>query len=318
MKSVDLTPRGRNLRRPECVLASSGGDLYVSDWRGGVTAIRADGTQQSWLAMDSPVDLKPNGIAFDQSGKFLIANLGDAGGIWRLDVSGHVEPVADRLESAPFPPANFVWLDDEDRIWATVSTLHEPRQRAWRPDIADGLVVVIDNKGPRIVAEGLHYTNEARVDPSGAWLYVVETFGQRLVRFPLRGDGLGESELIAQFGPDFFPDGFAFDAESGIWVTSLVSNTILRVEPDGRHRVFLEERNESHVAAFQRNFEAGTLSPDALGPIPKARLQHTTSLAFGGPDGKRLAIGCLHNDCVFETSVDISGAPVRHLVQQLP
>lgn len=300
------------------MLSTPAGDLYVCDWRGGVTAIRADGSQHSWLAQDAPVELKPNGIAFDQTGNFLIANLGDAGGVWRLDVSGHVEPIVDRLCGGFFPPANFVWLDDDDRIWVTVSTLHEPRQRAWGPDVTDGLVIVIDTKGARIVAEGLHYTNEARTDPTGEWLYVVETFGQRLVRFALRGDALGTPELVADFGHGFFPDGFAFDAEGGIWVTSLVSNTILRVGPDGQHLVFLEERNEGHATAFHKNFECGTLAPDALGPIPGARLQHTTSLAFGGMDGKRLSIGCLHNDCVFETAVDVAGAPMRHWNQQLP
>ena len=318
MESIELSPRGQGLRRPECVLATPGGDLYVSDWRGGVTAIRTDGSQQSWLAKDAPIELKPNGIAFDTDGNFLIANLGEAGGIWRLDVSGHVEPIAKHLCGAPFPPANFVWLDDEDRIWATVSTLREPRQLAWKPDVADGLVVLIDRQGTRVVAEGMHYTNEARVDPSGEWLYVVETFGQRLVRFALRGDGLGKSELVAKFGPGFFPDGFAFDAEGGIWVTSLVSNTILRIDKAGRQHTVLAERNDEHIAVFQEKFDTGTLAPDALGPIPGTRLQHTTSLAFGGPDGKRLAIGCLHNDCVFEMQVDVAGAPLRHWDQPLP
>ena len=313
-----LQARGSNLHRPECVVATPSGDVHVSDWRGGVTVIRADGAQQSWLANDHDLELRPNGIGFDANGHFLIANLGAKGGVWRLDTQGDVEAIADRLDGRQFPPANFAWFDNDDRIWVTISTLREPRQAAWRPDIADGLIVLIDSMGARIVAGGLHYTNEVRTDPSGNWLYVVETFGQRLVRFPVRRDGLGVPEMFAQFTEGFFPDGFAFDEAGNIWVTSLVSNTIEVISPDQRRQTVLQELNAEHANQFQRDFERGSLAGDALGPIPAVRLQHTTSLAFGGPDAKQLSIGCLHNACIFETRVEVAGAPLRHWHQDLP
>src|SRR5690348_1341952 len=64
---------GRGLHRPECVLPTASGDVYVPDWRGGVAVVRADGSTQSWLAQG--FDLKPNGIGFLPDGHFLIANL---------------------------------------------------------------------------------------------------------------------------------------------------------------------------------------------------------------------------------------------------
>ena len=36
---------GNGLVRPECVLATRGGDIYCADWRGGVAHVRPDGTQ---------------------------------------------------------------------------------------------------------------------------------------------------------------------------------------------------------------------------------------------------------------------------------
>ena len=47
----------------------------------------------------------------------------------------------------------------------------------------------LPGEGSRIVAVGLAYTNEALVAPDGRSLYVNETFGRRLSRFPLRRDG---------------------------------------------------------------------------------------------------------------------------------
>lgn len=313
-----LQVAGSGLSRPECVLSGRSGDVYVSDWRGGVSVVRADGGQHGWLAQDCPVDLKPNGIAFDDNAGFLIANLGDDGGVWRLATSGETQCVADRLEGRRFPPANFVEPGLDGELFVTISTLHTPRQSAWRPAIRDGLVVLVRNGKASIAAEGLHYTNEARIDPTGTWLYVVETFGQRLIRFPLRRDRLGKPECVAQFGARVFPDGFAFDAEGGIWVTSLVSNALIRVTPEGRQDVMFTDTNDAHLASFAQGFAEGVLPHDALGPIPNVTVQHATSLAFGGPQGTRIALGNLHNPNIFLFDSDIPGAPLPHWGMALP
>jgi sugar lactone lactonase YvrE len=49
--------------------------------------------------------------------------------------------------------------------------------------VSDGFIVRVDDAGARIVADGLGYTNEVQLDPSGERLYVNETFGRRLSRW---------------------------------------------------------------------------------------------------------------------------------------
>src|SRR5689334_6908522 len=88
-----LVPHGSGLNRPECVLATLAGDVFVPEWPGGVTVIRADGSKETWLSSGTTLDLRPNGIALTSDGAFLIANLGDDGGVWRLDRSGALTPV---------------------------------------------------------------------------------------------------------------------------------------------------------------------------------------------------------------------------------
>ena len=160
-----LEAHGSGLKRPECVVATRSGDVFVPEWPGGVTAVHPDGRTETWRATSTTMDLRPNGIALAADGSFLIANLGDDGGIWRLDRSGLLTPVLLEVDGVPIPPANFVTIDEQDRIWISVSTRHVPRQQAWRADVADGFVVLIDADGPRIVADGLCYTNEVRPDP---------------------------------------------------------------------------------------------------------------------------------------------------------
>ncbi len=301
--SIDaLEAIGSGLHRPECVVLDDRNDMYVPDWRGGVTRLAADGTQQTWLAASPPVELRPNGIALMPDGSFLVANLGDDGGVWRLHRDGRVAPFLTEVDGVPLPPANFV-VGDGERVWISVSTRQAPRQQAWRPGVADGFIVLVDARGARVVADGLHYTNEVRPDPSGTWLYVVETFGRRLTRFRIgaRGD-LSAPEVVVSLGSGNYPDGLAFDRAGRIWVTSLVSNRLLRVSAAGIETVLADE-NRDFIAAVDRAFEAGAMREDHLGRIPGTRLQQLTSVAFG-IDETEVYLGTLHGDCVFRARLD--------------
>jgi sugar lactone lactonase YvrE len=307
-----LEPHGLGLNRPECVVPSRTGDVYVPEWPGGVTVVRADGRTETWRATPPTIDLRPNGIAITPDGAFLIANLGDAGGVWRLEVSGRLTPVVLEADGIALPPANFVTIDEERRIWISVSTRHSPRQQAWRDDVADGFVVVVDDAGPRIVAEGLAYTNEVRPDPTGTWLYVVETFGRRISRFPIRpGSRLGNRETVFSLGDGFFPDGFAFDEEGGLWVTSLVSNRLVRF--DGTHLgTVLEDVNSDFVQRVEDAFASRSMGAEHLGKIPDTRLQQLTSVAFGGTDRRTIHLGTLHGSSVYRFRADVAGARPPH------
>jgi sugar lactone lactonase YvrE len=300
------------------VLPVTSGDVFVPEWpdetlpsRGGVRAVAEDGRQQIWRA-ETTLDLRPNGIALAPDGSFLIANLGVDGGVWRLRRDGALEPFVTEVDGVPVPPANFVTVDERGRTWISVSTRHVPRQLAWRKDVADGFIVLVDNTGARVVADCLHYTNEVRPDPTGQWLYVVETFGRRLRRFAIDSDGnLSSPELVVTLGHGCFPDGFAFDEEGGIWITSLVSNRLLRFH-DGHVQIVIEDTNDAFVDDVERAFAAGTMNAVHLGPIPETRLQQLTSVAFGGIDRRTVYLGSLHASCIYSFRTAVSGVPAQH------
>src|SRR5581483_7377928 len=168
VSGIALEQIGSGLQRPECVVLDRENSVYVPDWRGGVTRISLGGSQQTWIAHSPPVELRPNGIDRMPDGSFLLANLGDAGGVWRLSRDGSLKPFLTEIEGVTLPPANFV-LTQGDRTWISVSTRQIPRQQAWRPDFADGFIVLVDKTGARVVADNLHYANEVRPDPTGQW-----------------------------------------------------------------------------------------------------------------------------------------------------
>lgn len=304
---------GQGLNRPECVLCTASGTVYTADWKGGVCQILPDGRQSWFLAKDQSIDFKPNGIALERTGHFLIANLGEDGGLFRLSRQGDLEVVADTIDGKKIPPANFVMKDRTDRIWLTVSTSLSPRSRGYRKEVEDGFIALVEDSEIKIVADNLGYTNEVKIDPSENWLYVIETFGRRLSRFALKKHGvLGKKEVVTEFGEGTFPDGLAFDREGGIWITSIVSNRLIRIAPDGKHQLVLEDLDHDHVYAAEQAFNAGILGREHLDTIKSKRLKNISSLAFGGKDLRTIYLGCLLGDSLATFSSPVAGFPPVH------
>lgn len=310
-----LTWLGRGLVRPECVLATAAGDVFAADWRGGVSHLHADGRQSLYTGtLPGGRPLWPNGIALRRDGSFLLADLGEAaGGVFSLTRAGAVRPVLEAVEGIDLPPTNFVHEDAAGRTWVTVSTRRRPRAEAYRADVVDGFIVVCDARGARIVADGLGYTNEALPSPDGRWLYVNETFSRRLTRFRLSEDGaLSGRETVATFGHGTYPDGLAFDAEGGVWITSIVSNRVVRVAPDGSQAVVLEDADPAHLDWCEQAYLSGTLGRAHLDTAAGGALRNISSLAFAGPDLRTAILGCLLGDSLAAFPAGVAGHPPVH------
>ncbi len=305
---------GQGLNRPECVLCTAAGNVYCADWGGGVARMAPDGTVESILARNADFDLKPNGIALCRDGTFLVTDLGVRGGLYRLDRDGRLTPEIIEVHGQRLPPSNFVLVDTQDRIWLTVSTRREPRALGYRPDVNDGFIVLKDRRGTRVVADGLGYTNEVQMDPTGRWLYVNETFGRRLSRFRIADDGaLQARETVTAFGPGTFPDGLTFDAQGGIWITSIVSNRILYIEPAGHDpRVVVEDADPDHLDWVEAAFQAGTMDRPHLDQVKSRKLRNISSLAFGGADLRTVYLGCLLDDRLYRFRSPLPGRPPVH------
>lgn len=312
---------GSGLNRPECVIGHVSGRLFASDWtgNGGVSVIEPDGNVHRILASDVTAPLRPNGIALVPGGAFLLAHLGATdGGVWRLDPDGRTRPVVLEVDGAPLPPTNFVHVDETGRLWITVSTRLQPRNLGYRADVADGFVVLADDAGVRIVADSLGYTNECVVHPDGRRLYVNETFARRLVAFDIgRDGGLSNKTVIAEFGEGTFPDGLTFDSEGGVWITSIVSNRVLRIAPDGRQEIMFEDCDPDHLRKVEDAFQAGEMDRPHLDTIHSRYLHNISSLAFGGAGLRTAYLGCLLGDSIASVPAPVAGHPPPHWTADL-
>ena len=310
-----ITFSGDRLVRPECVIASRNGDLYASHGGGGITHISPDGKSNVIFAnnKEKPNDFIPNGYSLQPDGSFLVANLGQSGGVYVLNRDGSLKTFIREVDGLTLPATNFANLDRTGRVWISVSTTAINREQSFNKSIADGFIVLVDQAGARIVAEGIGFTNENKIDPSGRWLYVHETMGRSLLRFPIRSNNdLGPRETVVEYGPGIYPDGFEFDSEGGIWCSSVLSNRIIRLDRNGSLHVIIDAGDPELVERAELAYQNNLFSRSLINEGQDSALGNCASLCFGGDDLKTVFVGSLHLDSIACFRSPVAGTPPPH------
>lgn len=306
----DLSYIGNNLSRPECVFAEKDGTLWVSDNRHAVTKILPDGTQEN-LGKSG----ETNGLTIDKHGNILLADWGH-NKILKMSPSGEMEVVLEDLNGKPLGPTNFVFLDSQERLWVSVSTRRQP----WFVSLVypqdDGYIIMIDRHGAREVASGITFTNEIRMDKEEKYLYVAETMACKISRFPVFADGsLGKKETFGpeSLGPGHYVDGFCFDIEGNIWVTTVLRNGLMIIDAQTRkaHTVF-EDVKEEAIQAARQAIENHALTPELMSACAGDTLQLITSVNFGGKDLKTVYIGSLGMSKLATFKSPVAGLSMTH------
>ena len=323
---ASLRTVGRDLQRPECILAQRDGTLWSADARGGVMRINPDSSQQL-IAQQADTRFTergggaeryifegtlPNGIAFARNGDFLIANFGtDA--LERMNRRGESQVLYTQIDGQPLGKVNFVLRDSRDRLWLTVTTRAKPWTRSINEKLSDGYVALIDEKGIRIAADGFIGTNEVRLDAGEEWLYVVESNARRISRLRLRPDGtLTGREVYGPARLQGIPDGFAFDAIGNLWMTYIISDRIAVITPEGDEQIVFDDGDAAKVRAFDEHFFAGTVTPEVMMGCAGTVAPWTASLTFGGADLQTLYIGSLRGTTIPYVRAPAPGLPMVH------
>lgn len=322
---------GRELQRPECILAERDGTLWVADARGGVVRLDAHGSQEI-IAQRRSAHFQvanseaqrylegtlPNGLAFTRNGEFLISNFGtDCLEVMSRDGTSRV--MAARIDGQPIGKVNFVLRDSRNRIWITVSTRLENWMHALRADLADGYVARYEHGEVHIVADGFRFTNEIRFDANEEFLYVVETTGGCITR--LRIDDKGDVAEREVFGPSSlgtgaWPDGIAFDSYGNLWGTLVYSDKLFVLTPQGDLRILLDEGDPHRVEALEQAFRRNDVTADVLFATGRGLAPWMASVTFGGCDLQTVYIGSLKGTRIPYFRAPVPGLPMVHWSEQ--
>jgi len=208
-----------------------------------------------------------NGHTVDREGRLVAASHGERAVVRReLDGSWHV--LVDRCEGRRFNSPNDLVVDSHGAIWFT-----DPRYGIDKPEEGYGGTVEMDGcRVYRLTPDGTVAAvtpphpgpNGLAFSPDESVLYLADSEVGHILAFEVLDGGarLGEPVTFAHLDPGP-PDG-------------------IRVDPQGR--VWSSCASGIQVFAAQGPGEPG----ERLGSVPVP--QRTANLAFGGPEGKTLAI----------------------------
>ena len=305
-----LGTTGHGVTRPEDVKVTRAGRVLVSDAAAAVSEILPDGG----LRRIGKAGGEPNGLAPMPDGSIVIANFA-SGVLQRLDpASGAIDVVLDAIDGQPLGAVNYPVADRTGAIWVSSSTRSDPVATIASGE-EDGFVFRVDPDGSAtVVADAVAWPNCMTFDDDERYLYACRSSRCDVVRFEVIGTGrdrtLGPASRYGpqlgdrrpdEFGPDQvaafgqpdvlarwgLTDGCAFDAEGNLWVTLLSANRIVAITPD---------------------LDVVTVVDDPDGD----RVVSPTSIAFGGPDRRRLYVGSLAADHVVTGPSPVPGRQGRY------
>jgi hypothetical protein len=236
--------------------------------------------------------------------------MGRAGGVWQVGRRGEARPLATELDGRPIARTNFV-LVEGDRTWITISSRGRGHEY-FSADEDTGQILLVRDGVVSVAAEGLNWTNELRLSPDGAHLFVNETFACRTTRFDVAADGTLSNRFQISYPGDTYPDGMAFDADGALWVVCVISNRIIRIEPDLSWSVLFEDADAHDLDAVAAAHASGGLTWQQISECRGSRLSNLSSIAFGGPDLRTVYLGGLGMTDIAVLPVPVAGEPMEH------
>jgi len=306
----ELAQVGHDLRRPENVLCFRDGTVFASSNEGFLTRISPEGRQ--WRIGNSP-GAAPTTMALESETAIIVNDTAD-GHVHRMRLDGHYETLIEEIDGQPIGSANYVFLDRQDRLWIAVATRKPPPHETIEVR-HDGYIALVEDGTARIIADGLRWPNEVRLDRHESYAYVSETFGQRVLRYRVSGSGdLGDPEV---FGPDplgncALPDGIALDADGNLWVAIVSRNGLQVIEPGGEAHTVFEQPVPPALAALAAALPGGRIRREMLAACAGPDLKLLTSVGFAGPELKTVVMGSLAMDHLVSFASPVAGLPLRH------
>ena len=270
----DATLGPIRLKHPEGLAVAADGAVWCGGDGGEIYRIAPDGSAIEVVANSGGFTL---GMAFDRRGRLYTCDLGRKA-VLRLDpTTRKLETFTTGGEGGDIKIPNYPVVD-ADRNCLYVSDSHGfniPGPGVWRFDLDTG-------KGGLWYDGTMNFANGMALSLDRTWLYVVETFGRRVSRIPIRADGsAGEAEIFVE-GIERLPDGLAFDVLGNLYISCYEPSRLYRATPGGRLDLLIDDP-EAHTFC------------------------HPTNRAFRGADLFTANLGRWH---ITRIEVGIEGAPL--------
>lgn len=190
------------------------------------------------------------GLTFSRAQELYVCNL-KLHTLIRLNRKGRVLDSWDRCGKRKFKTPNFSVFDSEGNLYFSDSGDWEKANGCVYRLRQNGRVEMFD--GPFAFANGLALSADER------FLYVVQSTRDNVLEIEIRPDGSAGRSKVYASGLARVPDGMAFDAAGGLYVTCYASDNVYKVSRRGKVQLLAHD-------------PAGTM------------IARPTNVAFGGPN----------------------------------
>jgi gluconolactonase len=247
------------------------GNLYFVDWlKSSIVKLTPDGVKSEYFNTGGI----PAGLAFHLDGSLYVADEGDdIHGVLKITPDGRSEILANEYDGKPLNGANDLVFDRNGVVYFS-----DP----WGSDgdnAIGGFYRLFPDGRLEQIDTGLAFPNGVALDAAESYVYLAETYRNRILRYPITPDGsLGSREVWADVSLPPGADGMAFDANGFLYVAHFNGGSIDIFNPGGK-------------------------VVDRI-PVPG---QQVTNVAFGGPDNKTLVITEVETHAVYQVKLDIAG-----------
>ena len=226
------------LQNPEGVAVDAAGSVWCGGAAGQIYRIDGDGSSIEQVATTDGFVL---GLAFDRQGLLYLCDIA-ASTVFRFDpASGALTDLPVYLGNRRMVHPNFPVVDhDRGRLLVSDSNLHHvPGGGVWSVDLESGLAELW-------YGEPLDFANGMALNRKRDALYVLESWGGRVICIPILADGrAGAAEVVGDQIPGV-GDGLAVDTEGRVYIACYAPSTILRVTEDVANRYEVIAVDEIH------------------------------------------------------------------------
>lgn len=215
------------LDHPECVAFDRAGNLWAGGEAGQIYRIDPSGKVDQIASLGSFCA----GLAFSPADELFVCH--PASGVVRVTADGRHALFASHAGEHRIKCANFGVFDDAGNFYVTDSG-------QWRQQNGYLLRFTPNGKGS-VLAGPFGYANGLALSADQRTLFMVESDTDRVYRFAIQNDGVGQAEILAE-GVGRFPDGLVLDAEGNLYASCYASDEIIRIQPTGEKQLFAWDR----------------------------------------------------------------------------
>lgn len=203
---------------PEDVALDSDSKIYAGFDDGRIIQLQADGTKPRVFAN---TEGRPLGLIFDANDNLIVADA--VKGLLQIDRSGKISTLVEQVNGVRFGCLNDLDVGKDGTIYFTEASSKFPMTQ-FTEDLIEhqpnGRLLAFDPKThqARTLLPGIHFANGVAVSPDQNSVLVNETGMYRVLRFWLRGEKAGKSEVFIDNLPGF-PDGISSNGKDKYWLS---------------------------------------------------------------------------------------------------